>query len=656
MMCVCHRCQRLAAAMDDDILAHVDEDVADLMELAFGVARSHGAAGIGFEHVLHAMTSLRTGCAWLAHVGIDIAWLRQEAASVMAETGHLIADSRGTSRHIPSIEEDVATALELAAEDARAGSGYAGLGNLLAVLMAYEPGEQALVGLFGALRGGAIAGGQSNVREAGTGGAAIAMHGAMEAGRAPASFGFHAVHEAAKVNAALDTSVAQRSLEARLAVVEARGAEDRQRIEQALAELSRQREQLPAAEDWRSQMQALVTQIDAMRRRPADATLDRERDRRLTELVGILERQARDLERLSQTVARLERLTSHAQAASTVVPAGGDREGVRPKAETPARETERAIPGWGSGALATAVAASAAAMLVARTGKESTSEAVTKKQERTPAASNTPEVRREQELSQASAQATPARARTGRRLTRTANARARRRTGRRFQRLALAHVARLELRGRPKRRERSWWRWLSDRQRWRAARQRGGRFRSFGERFNHRGRAASGSWDRTRRAHDRGMDNTNPGKRFYLSMDDDIVDGPSIGPKTAERLRPARIFTVRDLLNADAEHVAGVVTARHITAQAVRDWQDQARLVITVPFLRGTHAQLLVGAGFRNYEDVALADQATLMSALLKFATTREGQGILRNGPPPDLEKVVKWMEHALESEPARAA
>ena len=26
-------------------------------------------------------------------------------------------------------------------------------------------------------------------------------------------------------------------------------------------------------------------------------------------------------------------------------------------------------------------------------------------------------------------------------------------------------------------------------------------------------------------------------KRFYLAMDDDIVDAPSIGPRTAERLR-----------------------------------------------------------------------------------------------------------------------
>ena len=99
-----------------------------------------------------------------------------------------------------------------------------------------------------------------------------------------------------------------------------------------------------------------------------------------------------------------------------------------------------------------------------------------------------------------------------------------------------------------------------------------------------------------------------------------------------------------------------LVTARHITAQAVRDWQDQARLVITVPFLRGTHAQLLVGAGFRSAKMVAEADQASLMSALLKFATSRDGQGILRNGPPPDIEKVLGWMRNAADAEIARAA
>jgi len=491
-------------------------------------------------------------------------------------------------------------------------------------------------------------------------------------------------------------------LKARLAAIEVRAEEDRQRLVQALHELSRQRDQLPAAQDWRSQMQALVTQLDGMGRQLAEVAAsaatrregvkvaepdvhaadlrlvrhdgeaerarlaaERAREQRITELAGLLQRQTRDLERLGQSVARLEKALANTQTASRVAPAGGDREHAGPQADQSqgdarARNHRRVDPGWGAGAMATAVAASAAAMLVRGARTQAQAEPQVEPQAnyaRVPASSRSGEAQPDVIGAQALTQDGAGRGRARRRRSsRTAHARARQRTARRFGRLTFAHVARLGLRGWPKRRERSWWHWLNDRERWRQARQLGGRFRTFGERFNHRARPSGRSEERAPRRRDGNAQTASQEKRFYLSMDDDNVDAPSIGPKTAERLRPARIFTVRDLLSGDAEEIAAQVTARHITAQAVRDWQDQARLVITVPFLRGTHAQLLVGAGFRNYEQIALAEQATLMSGLLRFATTREGQSILRNGPPPDLEKVVKWMEHALESEPARAA
>ena len=40
------------------------------------------------------------------------------------------------------------------------------------------------------------------------------------------------------------------------------------------------------------------------------------------------------------------------------------------------------------------------------------------------------------------------------------------------------------------------------------------------------------------------------------------------------------------------------VGVRHITAERITSWQHQARLVCTIPWLRGTHAQILVGAGY----------------------------------------------------------
>lgn len=145
-------------------------------------------------------------------------------------------------------------------------------------------------------------------------------------------------------------------------------------------------------------------------------------------------------------------------------------------------------------------------------------------------------------------------------------------------------------------------------------------------------------------------------KRFYLAIDDPVVQAPSIGNRTAARLEAAGIFTVRDLLSAQAQVASARINARFITAQRFADWQAQARLVCTVPWLRGTHAQLLVGAGHRSVDEIVSADVSELCAAILKFAGTREGQSVLRSGPPPDIERVGKWIEHSRLAEVGRAA
>jgi hypothetical protein len=137
------------------------------------------------------------------------------------------------------------------------------------------------------------------------------------------------------------------------------------------------------------------------------------------------------------------------------------------------------------------------------------------------------------------------------------------------------------------------------------------------------------------------------GRRFYLDLDADVVDGPAIGPKTAARLYPHGIKTVRDLMKADPAALAVLVNARSITPEVIGDWQDQARLVCTVPGLRGIHAQLLVGAGYRSGEQIADADAEKLCADVLAFATTSAGQRVLRNGDPPDIEKIKRWLEAA---------
>ena len=94
---------------------------------------------------------------------------------------------------------------------------------------------------------------------------------------------------------------------------------------------------------------------------------------------------------------------------------------------------------------------------------------------------------------------------------------------------------------------------------------------------------------------------------------------------------------------------------RHITVARIEDWQMQARLVCTIPWLRGTHAQLLVGAGYTTPGDIHSASIDDLSSGILKFAATRNGQRILRDGDPPDIEKIIKWADYASLAELDRA-
>ena len=138
-----------------------------------------------------------------------------------------------------------------------------------------------------------------------------------------------------------------------------------------------------------------------------------------------------------------------------------------------------------------------------------------------------------------------------------------------------------------------------------------------------------------------------PASRLYLSVGDDVERAPSIGPKTAERLAKAGIKTVADLLAADPAALAAQLASRLISAREITDWQDQARLICTVPGLRGAGAQLLVAAGYRTVAAIADAEVNSLCADVLKLATTDEGLRILRDGYAPDIEKIKMWAENA---------
>jgi predicted flap endonuclease-1-like 5' DNA nuclease len=137
------------------------------------------------------------------------------------------------------------------------------------------------------------------------------------------------------------------------------------------------------------------------------------------------------------------------------------------------------------------------------------------------------------------------------------------------------------------------------------------------------------------------------GPRCHLLESDDLERAPSIGPKLAERLALGGIVTVADFLHADADAVVSLLGGGRFDGETVERWKTEARLVLRVPGLRGTHAQLLAGAGFETPEKLAAAEPVALSTAVLAYATTPAGMRILRNGDTPDIEAVTRWVQGA---------
>ncbi len=135
--------------------------------------------------------------------------------------------------------------------------------------------------------------------------------------------------------------------------------------------------------------------------------------------------------------------------------------------------------------------------------------------------------------------------------------------------------------------------------------------------------------------------------RTYLAPSDDIEAAPSIGPKTAERFYAVDIRTVSQFLDADPFELSDKLDVHYITPETIANWQNQAHLVMTIPGLRGGHSQLLVGAGYHTVAAIAAANPSDLSADILKFAATSEGQRVLRDGDPPDIEKVKTWVDGA---------
>jgi hypothetical protein len=147
-----------------------------------------------------------------------------------------------------------------------------------------------------------------------------------------------------------------------------------------------------------------------------------------------------------------------------------------------------------------------------------------------------------------------------------------------------------------------------------------------------------------------------PGVRFYLDLDDPIVDAPSIGPKTAKRLQQVGISCVSMLLEYSAADIVSLLDVDTITLAEVLAWQQQSRLMCQVPGLRGHDVQMLVACGITDPEQLAGASPKQLHQQTSRFIETPTARRLIRNPQAPPLDEVRQWIQYASDSRPLRAA
>ena len=144
--------------------------------------------------------------------------------------------------------------------------------------------------------------------------------------------------------------------------------------------------------------------------------------------------------------------------------------------------------------------------------------------------------------------------------------------------------------------------------------------------------------------------------RFYLELDSPVVEAPSIGPKTAERLQQIEINTVEELLDANADDATDQLDQSWISIDVFRKWQQQSTLMCRVPGLRGHDAQLLVEVGITRPEELRGADPRELLRLVIELAGSTNGKGILRSSDAPNIVEVKYWIQLAEKSRTLRAA
>ena len=132
-----------------------------------------------------------------------------------------------------------------------------------------------------------------------------------------------------------------------------------------------------------------------------------------------------------------------------------------------------------------------------------------------------------------------------------------------------------------------------------------------------------------------------------LLREDEVEKAPSIGPKTAARLKKIGVVTVGDLLDKDPKTIAKGLDDSRINAKTTTQWRDQALLLTRAPGLKTAEAVMLAACGYRDLETLAAADPATLTEQMVAVAAVDPVKRSLRGAKPPETDRVNEIVDTA---------
>lgn len=113
---------------------------------------------------------------------------------------------------------------------------------------------------------------------------------------------------------------------------------------------------------------------------------------------------------------------------------------------------------------------------------------------------------------------------------------------------------------------------------------------------------------------------------YYLREEDLMTEFPVLGTETKAKFAALKISTVADLLNADADWVAGQLGLSHVSERTVRLWQTHMSLMCFVAGVSLDDAQVLSACGIDSPADLYETDIERLSVQINDFLETSRGQ------------------------------